>query len=436
MSIASSARRIRRSLFLQVVIALIIGIVVGVAFPHLAMALKPLGDGFIKLIKMVIAPLIFLIVVHGISSHSDLARVGRIAGKTILYFELVTCIALALGIAVATLCHLGSGMHVVPASLADGSQLGGKAHQLGGVSDFFLGLIPDTFLGAFARGDVLQVLVLSVLVGIALLLTGDTGRPLVDGVDRLLAVVFRLMGMLVALAPLGVLGAVAYMVGRYGLGSLTGLLEFLVVYYLACIGFVVVVLGIIARLAGVGLWQLMAYLREELSIVFGTTASDVVLPQIMRKLEWLGIDRATVGLVIPTGYSFNLDGFSMYLTLAVVFVANATGTALGWEDLLLILGVAMITSKGAHGVPGSALVIMAATLAAIPAIPPEALALLLPIDWFVGIGRALTNVLGNCVATLVIARWEGELDVDRANTVLSGQLPYDPQHVNEATVDG
>lgn len=403
---------VRRSIFLQVLLALVFGALLGVLAPNFAEQLKPLGEGFIKLIRMLVAPLVFLVVVQGISAHSDLRRLGRIAAKAILYFEAVTLLALAIGLLVAQGLHLGAGMAVGENTLSGPGALpvGQQSEHMHGVVDFLLGLIPQSFVGAFVGGDILQVLLLAILFAVALNLAGSAGAPVAALIQSLSTVMFRLMGLIIALAPLGVLGSVAYMVGHFGLGSLAGLLGFLAAYFAVCLLFVVLVLGAISRLAGISLWQLCRYLSAELSIVAGTTSADVVLPRLMEKLQALGISHSTVGLVVPLGYSFNLDGFSIYLTLAVVFLANASGVSLGWGELLLVLLVAMLTSKGAHGIPGSALVILAATLSAVPAVPATALALLLPIDWFIGIARALTNVLGNSVAVLVIARWENDLD--------------------------
>ncbi|WP_214237206.1 cation:dicarboxylate symporter family transporter [Rosenbergiella gaditana] len=415
--------KIRHSIFIQVLIALVIGTALGCLYPALADSLKPLGDSFIKLIKMVTAPLVFVIIVQGISSHSELKQVGRIVGKTLLYFEIITLLALVLGLVGAQVSHIGQGLHLSTTEMTAPDKLN-HLSSLQSFGDFFLNLIPDTFIGAFARGDTLQVLMISILFGVSLNISGEAGKPVITVINSLSHILFRLMAMLVKVAPLGVLGAIAYMVGHYGVHSLTSLLGFLFLYTALCALFVVVVLGGITRLTGISFVSLLLYLREELTIVLGTTASDVVLPQLMKKLEWLGISKSTVGLVIPTGYSFNLDGFSIYLTLAVVFIANATGISLGWSEIALILGVAVFTSKGAHGVPGAAIVILAATLSAIPSLPLAALAFLLPIDWLMGIPRALTNVLGNFVATLVIAKWENDLDLTRARQVLNQDIPY------------
>jgi aerobic C4-dicarboxylate transport protein len=415
-----------KSLFGQVVIALLLGVAVGMVFPDFATKLKPLGDGFIKLIKMLIPVIVFCVVVLGICGAGNLKKVGRVGVKAVIYFEIVTTIALVLGIAVAYLFNPGAGMNVDPRSL-DASALGAyvdRAAQVKstGAVDFLLRIIPNTVVGAFASGDVLQVLLFSLLFGCALALLGEPAQPVVRLIDKLSQVFFKVMYFIIKLAPLGVLGAIAFTVGKYGIGSLKQLGFLVLLFYATVIVFVVVVLGAIMRLAGFSVLKLIRYLKEELLVVLGTASSDSVLPQIMRKLEKLGIRESTVGLVIPTGYSFNLDAFSIYLTLAAVFIAQATNTPLSTADLLSILAVALITSKGAHGVPGSAIVILAATLAAIPAIPAIGLVLVLSVDWFIGIARALGNLIGNCVATVVVAVWEKDIDKDRARRVLDGEI--------------
>jgi aerobic C4-dicarboxylate transport protein len=416
-------RRFFASLFGQVVAALVIGIVVGMAWPDVAVALKPLGDAFIKLIKMVIAPLVFGVVVHGIVGAGDLRKVGRVGLKSLIYFEVVTTIALALGLVLAYLFAPGHGMNIDLATL-DARSLAGYTERVGqvtGTVDFLMKLVPTTFVDAFAKGDILQVLIIAILFGAGLALLGERGKPLADSLERITEVLFKIVGFIVRLAPLGVLGAVAFTVGKYGVGSLKQLSMLVALFYAGVAFFVLVVLGGILRLAGFSIFRLLAYLREELTVVAGTASSDCVLPQVMRKLERLGIKDSTVGLVIPTGYSFNLDAFSLYLTLATVFIAQATNTDLSFGHLMLILGIALLTSKGAHGVPGSAIVVLAATLSAVPEIPVIGLVLVLSVDWFVGIARALGNLIGNCVATVVIAAWEGDIDRVQARRVLNGE---------------
>lgn len=418
--------RFTRSLFGQVLIALVIGTLLGLFFPEFAAKLKPLGDAFIKLVKMLIGPIVFCVVVAGICGAGELKKVGRVGLKAVVYFEIVTTIALALGILLAYVFHPGTGMNVDPRSL-DASAIAGYIENAtkvksSGTADFLLKLIPNTIMGAFASGDVLQVLLVSVLFGCALSLVGEPAQPLVRLIDNFSHTMFKMMGFIIKLAPIGVLGAVAFTVGKYGIGSLKQLGFLVMLFYGAVALFVLVVLGTIMRVCGFSVIKLIRYLRAELLVVLGTASSDSVLPQVMKKLEFMGIKKSVVGLVIPTGYSFNLDAFSIYLTLAAVFIAQATNTPLSLPDLLGILAVALVTSKGAHGIPGSAIVILAATLSAHPAIPAIGLVLVLSVDWFIGIARALGNLIGNCVATVVVAAWEKDIDRERAHNVLNGTL--------------
>jgi aerobic C4-dicarboxylate transport protein len=414
------------SLFGRVVIALVAGIVIGAVYPHFAQSLRPLGDGFLKLIKMVIGPIVFCVVVSGMAHAGDLRKVGRVGLKAVVYFEAMTTIALVIGAVLAYATRPGVGMNIDlhsldPASLATYTE---HAKSLKDTAGFLLKIIPDTAINAFATGDILQILVFSVLFGSALSLLGNKAQRVSSLIDELSQVFFRVMGFIIKLAPLGVLGAIAFTTGTYGVESLKQLGMLVLVFYLSCFVFVAVVLGVVMRLAGFSIFKLIRYLREELSIVLGTASSDAVLPQIMRKLEWMGVKDSTVGLVIPTGYSFNLDGFSIYLTLAVIFIAQATNTPLSVHDLIVVVLVSLVTSKGAHGIPGSAIVILAATLSAIPAIPVLGLVLILPVDWFVGIARALTNLIGNCVATVVVAVWENDIDRVRAHHVLNRDAAF------------
>ncbi len=411
-----------RSLFGQVVLALVIGVVLGFLWPETAVALKPLGDGFIKLIKMLVPLIVFCVIVHGIAGAGDLKRVGRVGVKALIYFEVLTTIALGLGLLLAFVFQPGVGMNVDvkaldPKAMSAYAETASKLSG-GGFSDFFLKLIPNTAVSAFATGDVLQVLLFSVLFGCTLALMGEKAAKVTALIEELSGILFKAMGVIIKLAPLGVLGAIAFTVGKYGIGSLKQLGMLVVLYYGAVAVFVAVVLGGVMRLAGFSLFKLLRYLKEELMIVFATTSSDSVLPQIMAKLKFMGIRDSTVGLVIPTGYSFNLDAFSIYITLAAVFIAQATNTPITMADLLTILAISLVTSKGAHGVPGSAIVVLAATLQAIPAIPAIGLVMVLSVDWFMGIARALGNLIGNCVATVVIAAWEGDIDRKRAHAIL------------------
>ena len=418
--------RFVKSLFGQVVLALIAGIAVGWFYPDFAQGLKPLGDGFIKLVTMIVPVIVFCVVVQGICGASDLKKVGSVGLKAIVYFELVTSIALLLGLLVAFVFKPGVGMNIDPTSL-DPTALSNYVAtaskvKSAGFADFVMKMIPSTIVSAFTSGDVLQVLVISVLFGSALLLIGEKGRPAAQLISSLSDAFFKCMSFIIRLAPLGVFGAIAFTVGRYGLGSLKQLAILVLLFYATVAVFVLVILGGILRTTGFSIFKLIGYLREELIVVLATTSSDSVLPQIMQKLEHMGIKKSTVGLVIPTGYSFNLDAFSIYLTMAAVFIAQATNTHLALGDLLAILLIALITSKGAHGVPGSAIVILAATLTTIPAIPVVGLVLVLSIDWFIGIARAVGNLLGNCVATVVVASWENDIDKPRARAVLNGEV--------------
>jgi aerobic C4-dicarboxylate transport protein len=409
------------SLFGRVMIALVLGIAVGAIFPHFGQSLRPLGDGFLKLIKMVIGPIVFCVVVGGMAHAGDLRKVGRVGLKSVVYFEAMTTVALVIGAVLAWVTRPGVGMNVDLHSLdaASLSTYTEHAKSLKDTAGFLLKIIPDTAVDAFAKGDILQILVFSVLFGSALSLLGPKAQRVNSLIDELAQVFFRMMGFIIKLAPLGVLGAIAFTTATYGVASLKQLGLLVLVFYASCFIFVALVLGIVMRLTGLSIFKLVRYLREELSIVLGTASSDAVLPQIMRKLEWMGVKDSTVGLVIPTGYSFNLDGFSIYLTLAVIFIAQATNTPLSLHDLIVVVLVSLVTSKGAHGIPGSAIVILAATLSAIPAIPVLGLVLILPVDWFVGIARALTNLIGNCVATVVVAVWERDIDRARAKRVLN-----------------
>ena len=414
-------QKIKSSLFLQVIIALILGIVIGLSFHDFSLNLKPLGDGFISLIKMLIAPIVFCVVVLGIYGASDIKKMGKVGAKTILYFEVVTTIALMLGIGVAYIFKPGVGMNIDITKLdsKDLSTYTERAHAISSGSDFILHIIPKTLFGAFTDGDILQVLLIAILFGVSLLLIPKQFSSLVcQSIEAFSEVLFKMMGLIIRLAPLGVLGSVAYTTAKFGLDSLMQLGYLVILFYLTCIVFVVVILGSILKLAGLNIFKFLNYFKDELSIVLGTASSDSVLPQIMKKLRALGIKDSTVGLVIPTGYSFNLDGFSIYLTLGVIFIAQACNIDLSMHDLLAILLVSLVTSKGAHGIPGSALAILAATLSVIPSLPAIGLVLLLSVDWFIGIVRACTNLIGNCVATVVIAHWEKDINHAQAKAVL------------------
>src|SRR6202790_2390801 len=416
---APARKPLYTSLFVQVLTALLLGIVLGMAVPDFAVSLKIFSDAFLKLISMIVAPIVFCVVVHGIAGAGDLKKVGRVGVKALVYFEVMTTVALVVGLLLAYLFGPGHGMNIDPSTL-DAKALNtyaDNAHKLqgGGIGSLLLNIIPTTSFDALAHNDVLQVLFFAIIFGTCLALVGgEKGKKITSLIDAVSTVLFRAVGLIVRVAPLGVLGAVAYTVGQYGVGSLKKLLSLVALFYVSVAIFLFGVLGTVMALAGLNILKFLNYLREELTIVLATASSDAVLPQIMRKLTRMGVKDSVVGLVIPTGYSFNLDAFSIYLTLAVVFIAQATNTPLSLHDLALVLLVSLITSKGAHGIPGSAIVILAATLKAIPAIPVVGLVLILPIDWFVGIGRAITNLIGNCVATVVIAAWEQDIDSARA----------------------
>jgi len=422
---AAESKPLYTSLFVQVLAALVLGVILGMAVPDFAIGLKILSDAFLKLISMIVAPIVFCVVVHGIAGAGDLKKVGRVGVKALVYFELMTTVALVVGLLLAYLFGPGHGMNIDPSTL-DAKALNtyaDNAHKLsgGGIGAFLMNVIPTTSFDALSRNDVLQVLFFAVLFGVGLALVGgEKGALVTNMIDAASTVLFRVMGLIVRVAPLGVLGAVAYTVGKYGVGSLKQLVSLVMLFYVSVGIFVLGVLGGVMALAGINILKFLAYLREELTIVLATASSDAVLPQIMKKLERMGVKDSVVGLVIPTGYSFNLDAFSIYLTLAVVFIAQATNTPLSFGDLLLVLGVSLITSKGAHGVPGSAIVILAATLNAVPSIPAIGLVLVLSVDWFIGMARALGNLVGNCVATVVVAAWEGDLDRAKAAKVLEG----------------
>ncbi|MFW1736514.1 C4-dicarboxylate transporter DctA [Acinetobacter sp. ULE_I001] len=412
---------IKRSLFLQVMIALVIGCLFGYFLPDIAINFQVLGNGFVKLVKMLIAPLIFCVIVLGIYGAGDLKKAGKVGIKTLIYFEIMTTIALILGLAAAYIFKPGHGMHVDISTL-DASQMtkyNENIHAVTGVSDFFLNMIPQTAVGAFTGNDILQVVVFSILFGVALsMLSKDVSDPVASFIDKISQVIFKIMSIIIKLAPIGVFGAISFTVAKFGIETLLNLGYLVLIYYATVIFFVIVILGLVLRLLGFNIFKLIRYFREEITIVCGTSSSDSVLPQVMYKLKKLGIKDSTVSLVIPSGYSFNLDGFSIYLTLAVVFIAQATGVHLTISDLIMILLITLFTSKGAHGIPASAIVVLAATLSSFPVIPAIGLVLILSVDWLIGILRAVSNLIGNCVATLVIGVWENDVDKKRVHQML------------------
>jgi aerobic C4-dicarboxylate transport protein len=407
-------------LYVQVLIAIALGVLIGHYFPSTGVALKPLGDGFISLIKMMIAPVIFCTVVHGIGSMRDLKKVGRVGVKTLFYFEAVSTIALALGLLVGDVLQPGKGFDIDPSTL-DPKAVESYVHRAKeeGFVSHLLSIIPETFIGAFTTSDLLQVLLVSILTGFAIAQLGELGERINAVIDAMAKIFFGIIRIIVRAAPIGAFGAMAFTVGAYGVGSLVNLIELIATFYLTSILFVVVVLGTIARLAGFSILRFIAYIKDELLIVLGTSSSETVLPHMIQKMERLGASKSVVGLVIPTGYSFNLDGTNIYMTLSTLFLAQATNTPLTLGQELGILAIAMITSKGASGVTGAGFVTLAATLAIVPDIPIQSLAILLGVDKFMSECRALTNLVGNGVATIVISRWEGELDAAQLKAALT-----------------
>ena len=412
-----------KSIYVQVLIAIALGILVGALWPKIGVAVKPLGDGFIKLIKLVIAPVIFCTVAGGIARMGDIKAFGRVGVKALLYFEVVSTLALVLGLLVGRTLKPGAGFNIDPKTL-DPSIAAGyleKAKHGEGLVAYLLHLIPDTFFGAFSEGNLLQVLLIAILTGFACTRLGDFGDKVANVLEDAAKLFFGIIQVVVRLAPLGAFGAMGFTIGKYGIGALIQLGALVATFYVTSLLFVLVVLGLIAWACGFSILRFLAYIREELLIVLGTSSSESVLPQMMMKLENAGARRSVVGLVIPTGYSFNLDGTNIYMTLATLFLAQATNTHIGLGQELALLGVAMLTSKGASGVTGAGFITLAATLAVVPDIPIAALAVLVGVDRFMSECRALTNLVGNGVATLVVARWEGALDRERLRQVLHGE---------------
>jgi aerobic C4-dicarboxylate transport protein len=405
-------RRLFGHLYIQVLTAVALGVLVGALWPGVGASLKPLGDGFVKLVKMAVAPVIFCTVAGGIARMRDMKAFGRLGLRTLVYFELVSTLALALGLIVGRVVHPGRGFNIDPRTLdpSIGAGYAAKATHGTGLADHLLGLIPDSFVGAFAGGDLLQVLVIAILTGFACTRLGAFGERTAEVLEDIGKLFFGIIGVIVKLAPIGAFGAMAFTVGKYGLSALVNLGGLIGTFYGTSILFVLMVLGAIAAAAGFSILKFLAYIREELLVVLGTSSSESALPQLMLKLQRLGAGKATVGLVVPTGYSFNLDGTNIYMTLATLFLAQATNTPLSLGQELSLLGVAMLTSKGASGVTGAGFITLAATLAVIPDLPIAALALLVGVDRFMSECRALTNFVGNGVGALVLARWEGDLD--------------------------
>jgi aerobic C4-dicarboxylate transport protein len=424
-----------KSLYLQVITAIVIGVLLGHFYPETGAAMKPLGDGFIKLIKMIIAPIIFCTVVVGIAGMEDMKKVGKTGGLALLYFEVVSTLALVIGLVIINLVQPGAGMNVDPATLDTKSIAAYTAPgKMQGTVDFMLNVIPSTVVEAFAKGEILQVLLFSVLFGFALHKFGGRGTLVFDLIEKGSHVLFSIVGLIMKVAPIGAFGAMAFTIGKYGVGSLLSLGKLMGTFYLTCLFFIFVVLGIIARLHGFSIWKFIKYIKEELLIVLGTSSSESVLPRMMAKMENLGARKSVVGLVIPTGYSFNLDGTSIYLTMAAVFIAQATNTPMSLTQQLTLLGVLLLTSKGAAGITGSGFIVLAATLSAVGGVPVAGLALILGIDRFMSEARALTNLIGNGVATLVVARWTNDLDMKLMNSHLNHETPAEAEEP-EAVLD-
>jgi aerobic C4-dicarboxylate transport protein len=414
------------NLWVQVLIAIAAAVVFGYLSPAKAIAMKPLGDGFIRLITMIISLIIFCTVVSGIASMQDMKKVGRVGGKALLYFEVVSTVALFIGLVVGNVAHPGSGFNVSAANLdakAVAEYAGPAKAQ--SITDFLLHIIPTTVVDAFAKGDILQVVFVAILFGLALSALGDRGKPLVTLLDSLTQTVFGIVNMLMRFAPIGAFGAMAFTVGKYGIASLGPLAKLIAVFYLTSILFILVILGIVARLVGFSIFRFLAYIKEEILLVLAISSSEPAIPTLMEKLEKLGCSKALVGLVVPTGYTFNTDGTSIYMTLAALFVAQATNTHLSLGQQLTIFAVATLTSKGASGVQGAAFIALVATLTVIPTIPVAGMALILGIDRFMSMFRALVNMIGNGVATLVVARWEGELTRENLHDNLASKFAHE-----------
>ncbi|SEL92030.1 aerobic C4-dicarboxylate transport protein [Roseateles sp. YR242] len=411
-----------RALYFQVIVAVVAGVLVGHFWPSVAVQLKPLGDGFIHLIKMVIGPVIFCTVVAGIAGLGDIRKVGRVGGKALLYFEVVSTVALVIGLLAGHLFKPGAGFDLDPSKL-DSKALAGfttQAHNQS-VPDFLLHIIPNTFVDAFASGNVLQILLVSILFGVGLSAMGEKGRPVYDLIDRISHVFFNIVGIIMKVAQLGAFGAIAFTIGQYGVGSLGPLVKLILSFYVTLAFFTLVVLGLISRYLGFSILRFMSYIKDELLIVLGTSSSEAALPQMLQKLEAMGCSRPVVGLVVPAGYSFNLDGTNVYLTMAVLFIAQAFNVELSFMQEMTLIVVAMLSSKGASGVAGAAFVMLASTLLVIPVVPVSGMVLILGIHRFMGTGLALVNTIGNGVATVAIAAWERELDRDRLKQALAGR---------------
>lgn len=411
-------------LYVQVLLAIVVGIALGHFFPAAGEAMKPLGDAFIKLVKMVIAPVIFLTIVTGIAGLRDLSSVGRIAAKAFAYFLFFSTLALVIGLVVANTVRPGAGLNIDPTGLdaTKAADFADKAHETT-ITGFLTAIIPDTFLSSLSEGNILQVLFVSILFGVALATVGERGARLLGLLEDISIVFFRLVSIVMKVAPMGAFAAMAFTIGKYGIDSITNLAQLVATFYATSLLFVLLVLGGVARLAGFSIIRLIAYLKAELLLVLGTSSSESALPALIEKLERAGCPKTVVGLVVPTGYSFNLDGTNIYMTLAALFIAQACNVELTLGQQVLLLGVAMISSKGAAGVTGAGFITLAATLSIVPDVPVAGMALILGVDRFMSECRSLTNFIGNAVATVVVSRWERRLDREQFDTALAGRLP-------------
>lgn len=419
-------------LYVQVIFAIVVGVALGALKPELGQQMQPLGDAFIKLVKMIIAPVIFLTVATGIAAMSDLKKVGRVAGKAMLYFLIFSALALIVGMIVSHIVQPGAGMHIDPKTLDEKAVSGyvAKAHD-STITGFLMNVIPTTIFSPFVGGDILQVLFVAVLFGISLAMVGERGKPILTFMTALAQPIFKLVAILMKAAPIGAFGAMAFTIGKYGIKSVVNLAMLVGTFYATSVLFVVVVLGLVARYNGFSILKLVRYIREELLLVLGTSSSEAALPTLMQKMERAGCSKSVVGLVVPTGYSFNLDGTNIYMTMAALFIAQACDIPLSLGDQILLLLVAMLSSKGAAGVTGAGFITLAATLSVVPSVPVAGMALILGVDRFMSECRALTNLVGNATAAVVVARWEGELDTAQLHAALEGELPP-PQPAVEA----
>ncbi|PHM61671.1 dicarboxylate/amino acid:cation symporter [Xenorhabdus ishibashii] len=423
MSTTLKKKPLYQILYIQVIFAIFLGIALGHFYPDIGASLKPLGDAFIKIVKMIIAPVIFLTVVTGIAGMNNIKKVGNVAAKSMLYFLTFSTIALVIGLIIANIVRPGDGLNISPNSLDSSKVIGyvEKAHE-SSIVDFFMNIIPDTVVSPLVNGNILQVLFISVIFGISLAAIGKKGEPVLEFLQHLSEPIFKMVGILMKLAPIGAFGAMAFTIGKYGISSIGNLMMLIVTFYITSLLFVLIILGSVAKYNGFSIIKLIKYIKDELLLVLGTSSSEAALPGLMKKMENLGCEKSVVGLVIPTGYSFNLDGTNIYMTMAALFIAQATNIELSLYEQISLLLVAMISSKGAAGVTGAGFITLAATLSVVPSVPVAGMALILGIDRFMSECRALTNLVGNACASIVVARWENALDKERMNQILNSDM--------------